>query len=118
MWPACTSGPGAGRWAVDKEWTDTDLEEAKISVFQSVDAPRSVNEEGMGKFLCGITEEMKQQRRQQLLDVTKEQVREAAQTYVVEALEAEAERVVFLGENRPWVDSGWKVNELNINRTG
>ncbi|KAG8422676.1 Mitochondrial presequence protease [Metarhizium acridum] len=48
----------AGRWAVNKEWSDRDLEEAKISVFQAVDAPKAVNQEGMGKFLSGITEEM------------------------------------------------------------
>ncbi|KAL8693906.1 MAG: hypothetical protein Q9218_001371, partial [Villophora microphyllina] len=30
-----------GRWARDKQWTDQDLEEAKLSVFQGVDAPES-----------------------------------------------------------------------------
>lgn len=105
----------AGQWAVDKQWTDRDLEEAKISVFQGVDAPRSVNEEGMGKFLYGITEEMKQERREQLLDVTKDQVREVAQKYVVDSLANQAERLVFLGEKRPWVDDSWKVNDMDIN---
>ncbi|KAK1770550.1 Metalloenzyme, LuxS/M16 peptidase-like protein [Phialemonium atrogriseum] len=105
----------AGRWAVDKKWTDRDLEEAKISVFQGVDAPRSVNEEGMGRFLYGVTEEMKQKRREQLLDVTKDQVREVAQKYVVDALAKESERLVFLGEKRAWVNDDWKVNEMDIN---
>jgi len=105
----------AGRWAVDKKWTDRDLEEAKISVFQGVDAPRSVNEEGMSKFLYGVTEEMKQKRREQLLDVTKDQVRNVAQKYVVDNLANQSERLVFLGEKRPWVDDSWKVNEMDIN---
>ncbi|KAK5660161.1 hypothetical protein OQA88_13630 [Cercophora sp. LCS_1] len=105
----------AGRWAVDKEWSDRDLEDAKISVFQGVDAPRAVNEEGMSNFLYGITEDMKQKRREQLLGVTKDQVREVAQKYVVDALSNESGRLVFLGEKRDWVDKTWSVNEMDIN---
>ncbi|KAM4066477.1 peptidase m16C associated domain-containing protein [Hirsutella rhossiliensis] len=105
----------AGRWAVDKEWTARDLEEAKISVFQNVDAPRAVNQEGMSKFLSGVTEEMKQKKREQLLDVTQGQVKEAAQKYLVEAMEKGKERVAFLGEKRPWVDEdSWTQREMNV----
>ncbi|OLN86897.1 Mitochondrial presequence protease [Colletotrichum chlorophyti] len=105
----------AGQWARDKEWADRDLEEAKISVFQSVDAPQSVNAEGMGRFLSGITEEMKQTRREQLLDVSKEQVQDVAQKYIVDALANEEERIAFLGEKRSWVDGTWKIHEMDIN---
>lgn len=105
----------AGQWAVNKQWSDRDLEDAKISVFQGVDAPRAVNEEGMSNFLYGITEEMKQIRREQLLGVTKDQVREVAQKYVVDALAKESGRLVFLGERRDWVDKSWSVNEMDIN---
>ncbi|AEO56162.1 hypothetical protein MYCTH_2300751 [Thermothelomyces thermophilus ATCC 42464] len=105
----------AGQWAVDKKWSDRDLEDAKISVFQGVDAPRAVNEEGMSNFVYGITEEMKQTRREQLLDVTKDQVREVAQKYIVDALAQGSERLVFLGEKRDFVDKSWTINEMNIN---
>lgn len=104
----------AGRWARDKEWTDRDLEEAKISVFQSVDAPKSVNQEGMGRFLSGITEEMRQTKREQLLDVSKEQVRQAAQKYLVEAMEKGEERTAFLGEKQKWVDDSWTVRDMDV----
>ncbi|ORY71652.1 Metalloenzyme, LuxS/M16 peptidase-like protein [Pseudomassariella vexata] len=104
----------AGRWAVDKQWEDQDLEEAKISVFQGIDAPKSVNTEGMDQFVAGITENMKQKRRVELLDVTKDQVREAAQKYIVEVLEKQAERVVFLGKKQEWVDGTWTVREMNV----
>ncbi|OTA67306.1 hypothetical protein K449DRAFT_401818 [Hypoxylon sp. EC38] len=106
---------GAGRWAVDKEWSDRDLEEAKISVFQGVDAPKSVNAEGMLRFMSGVTHEMQQKRREQLLDVTKDQVREVAQKYIVDGLAKEEERITFLGKKRDWVDDSWKVNEINVN---
>lgn len=105
----------AGRWAVGKEWTARDLEEAKISVFQSVDEPRAVNQEGMSKFLSGVTEEMKQKKREQLLDVTQGQVKEAAQKYLVEAMDKGDERVAFLGEKRPWFEEdSWTQREMNV----
>ncbi|KAF3064031.1 Mitochondrial presequence protease [Daldinia childiae] len=107
----------AGRWAVDKKWSDRDLEEAKISVFQSVDAPRSVSAEGMLRFMSGVTDEMQQKRREQLLDVSKDQVREAAQKYIVDALANGEERITFLGKKQDWVDNTWKVNEINVDST-
>lgn len=106
---------GAGNWAVDKKWSDGDLEEAKISVFQGVDAPKAVNEEGMARFLSGVTDEMQQTRREQLLDVTKDQVRDVAQRYLVDAIDKGKERVVFLGERLRWVDDSWAIEELNVN---
>ncbi|KAI1147281.1 Metalloenzyme, LuxS/M16 peptidase-like protein [Nemania diffusa] len=107
----------AGRWAVDKQWSNQDLEEAKISVFQSVDAPKSVNTEGMSRFMSGITDEMQQKRREQLLDVTKNQVREVAQNYIVDALAKQSEKITFLGKKQDWVDSSWKVREINVDIT-
>lgn len=104
----------AGRWAVDKKWSDRDLEEAKISIFQNVDAPKSVNAEGMLRFTAGITDEMQQKRREQLLDVSKDQVREVAQKYVVDGLAKQEERIAFLGKKQDWVDASWKVNEMDV----
>ena len=104
----------AGRWAVDKAFTDRDLEEAKISIFQGVDAPISVNQEGMSQFLSGVTAEMKQSKRVQLLDVTKDQVREAAQKYLVDGLQNNQESIAFLGEKATWVDQSWALQEMNI----
>lgn len=104
----------AGRWAVNKEWSDRDLEEAKISVFQAVDAPKAVNQEGMGKFLSGITEDMRQKKRYQLLDVSKDHVKEAAQKYLVDAIERGEECTAFLGERQSWVDDSWKTQEMNV----
>ena len=103
-----------GRWAVEKQWSDVDLQEAKLSVFQSVDAPQAVSEEGMTRFLSGVSDEMLQERRERLLDVSKEQVREAAQRYIVDALEEEQGSLVFLGEKKPWVDGTWETRDMGI----
>ncbi|OBT58614.1 hypothetical protein VE04_01798 [Pseudogymnoascus sp. 24MN13] len=105
---------GGGAWATEREWTAQDLEEAKLSVFQSLDAPVSINAEGMDGFVSGVTEEMIQQRRERLLDVTKEEVREVAQEYIVENLEREEARMVFLGEKKAWADETWDIQNMGI----
>jgi Zn-dependent M16 (insulinase) family peptidase len=104
----------AGQWAVEKQWSDRDLEEAKLSVFQSIEAPRSVSKEGMSRFLSGVTDEMVQERRERLLDVNKEHVREVAQKYIVEALSKGEGSMVFLGEKKSWVDSTWDIRDMGI----
>lgn len=104
---------GAARWAVDKQWSDRDLEEAKISVFQSADAPRSVDTEGMELFNLGVTPAMQAEKRLRMLDVTKDQVREVASD-VVDALSRQEERVVFLGQKQDWVDDKWSIREMNV----
>lgn len=106
----------AGRWAVDKQWSDRDLEDAKLSVFKALDAPKSVKQEGMTRFVRGIDPAMQQKHREQLLDVSKDQVREVAQKYIVEGLEGKRERAVFLGEKAAWVDGEWRVEDMNVKR--
>jgi len=107
----------AGRWARDKKWTDQDLEEAKLSVFQNVDAPQSVSEEGMTRFISGIDEEMEQTKREQMLDVKKEDLREVAQNYLVEGMQ-EA-RVAILGEEKDWVreDKSWTTKKMELSKS-
>lgn len=104
----------AGAWARDNDWSDSDMEEAKLSVFQSVDAPESVSEEGMTRFLHGIDEAMEQTRREQLLDVTAKAVQEAAQTYLVEGVLKS--RLAVIGEEKEWASSeeGWVISDLGV----
>lgn len=104
----------AGAWARDREWTDRDIEEAKLSVFQNVDAPESVSAEGMTRFLSGVDEEMQQRRRERLLDVTREDVRRVAEEYVVQR--ASQGSLVVLGEKKDWVneEDGWVIKDLGM----
>jgi len=106
----------AGQWAYESQFSDQDLQEAKLSVFQSLDAPESVSEEGMTRFLSGIDEDMEQTRREQLLDVTKANVQEVAQKYIVERM-PEATLAV-LGEKADWVREtpGWNIKSLQISK--
>lgn len=107
----------AGQWAFDRKWTERDLEEAKLSVFQSIDAPQAVSEEGMERFVSGVTEEMMQERRERLLDVTADQVRDVAEKYLVRSLEKGEERTVFLGEKKSWVDNTWEIRDIGISES-
>ncbi|KAI4189782.1 MAG: hypothetical protein L6R41_001207 [Letrouitia leprolyta] len=104
----------AGRWARDKQWTARDLEEAKLSVFQGVDAPESVSEEGMARFLSGVDEDMEQRKREQLLDVKASDVVDVAQKYLLDGM-ANA-RVAVLGEDKGWFQSAdkWDSKRLQM----
>ena len=106
----------AGRWARDKEWTDQNLEEAKLSVFQGVDAPESVSQEGMTRFLSGVDEGMEQTKREQLLDVKKEDIREVAQRYLVEGMRDA--RVTVMGEQKDWIkeEAGWSIKSIDLSK--
>ncbi|KAB2578631.1 Peptidase M16 [Lasiodiplodia theobromae] len=102
----------SGVWARDRAWTDRDIEEAKLSVFQSLDAPESVSQEGMHKFLNGVDDEMQQKRREQLLDVTAEDVKRAAQDFLVNGVPKG--NLAVLGEKKEWVKEDWTVNDLHM----
>lgn len=103
----------AGRWALERAWSERELEEAKLSVFQAVDAPVSVNQEGATVFLSGIDAEMEQKRREWLLDVSAEQVRAAAERLDRDIREA---NVVVLGEKKDFVKEtdGWTVEKMGV----
>lgn len=104
----------AGRWAQREAFSDQDLEEAKISVFQRIDAPESVSEEGMTRFLTGIDEEMEQVKREQLLDVRIRDVKAVARRYLVDGLSDAS--LAVLGEKTDWIDErdGWQVKNLEM----
>jgi Zn-dependent M16 (insulinase) family peptidase len=104
----------AGKYARDKAWSARELEEGKLSVFQQIDAPTSVSSDGSKEFMLGITEEMDQKMREDLLDVTKEDVQSVAQKYLVD-IQAEHQATCVLGEKKAWVEEGeWQVKQIKM----
>ena len=101
-----------GRWARERRWTDLEIEEAKLSVFQGIDAPESVNQEGMARFVTGIDEEMEQRRREALLDVGQKEIADVTEKFLGD-IEQRAS-VAVLGEKKDWVDDSWKIVEAGI----
>jgi Zn-dependent M16 (insulinase) family peptidase len=104
----------AGQWARERAWAPQDLEEAKLSAFQGYDAPQSVSREGMRLFLSGVTDDMLQERRERLLDVTAEQVKTVADEFLVKR--ASEASVAILGEKKDWVTeaNGWEFRDLGM----
>ena len=108
----------AGVFARDKEWSPRELEEGKLSIFQQIDAPTSVGSDGSREFMLGIKEEMDQKMRENLLDVSKNDIQAAAQKYFVNA-DPKMQATCVLGEKKAWVEEGkgeegWRVKQLKM----
>ncbi|KAG7219989.1 hypothetical protein INR49_001088 [Caranx melampygus] len=69
-------------WAKSGQFTQQDIDEAKLSVFSAVDSPVAPAHKGMGRFLTGVTDEMKQSHRQRLFAVSHENLVDVAQRYL------------------------------------
>lgn len=99
----------AGQFAFDNEWTERDLEEAKLTIFQSVDAPRSVKSEGQTLFREGVTDEMRQTQRERLLDVDITDIKDAAEKYLINGKPS----VALVGESQG-NEHDWNVVDLGV----
>ncbi|KAM6989396.1 presequence protease, mitochondrial [Tautogolabrus adspersus] len=69
-------------WAKSGQFTQQDIDEAKLSVFSAVDSPVAPADKGMGRFLSGVTDEMKQSHRERLFAVTHQSLVEVAERYL------------------------------------
>jgi Zn-dependent M16 (insulinase) family peptidase len=91
----------------------------------------SVSEEGMIYFLDGISDEMRQayvapdssllevvtnycRRREQLLDVSVPDIRQAAQKYLINQIKAGKTAVAVLGESKDMYDEQWNIFPLSL----
>ncbi|KAL9112399.1 MAG: hypothetical protein Q9227_003241 [Pyrenula ochraceoflavens] len=103
----------AGIFARDRAWTDRELEEAKLGVFQQLDAPIDISGEGQKEFMYGITPKMEQQRRERLLDVTQKDIQQVADKFLIK-IDPEAQSTTILGEKKSWVDESFHVKSMQI----
>ncbi|XP_034038271.1 presequence protease, mitochondrial isoform X3 [Thalassophryne amazonica] len=69
-------------WARTGQFTEEDIDEAKLSVFSAVDAPIAPSDKGMDHFLSGITDEMKQNHREKLFAVNHKDLVGVAERYL------------------------------------
>uniref|UniRef100_A0A8C9XNH0 Pitrilysin metalloproteinase 1 n=1 Tax=Sander lucioperca TaxID=283035 RepID=A0A8C9XNH0_SANLU len=67
-------------WAKSGQFSQQDIDEAKLSVFSAVDSP--VAPSRMGRFLSGVTDEMLQNHRERLFAVTHKNLVEVAERYL------------------------------------
>lgn len=66
----------------DGKWDAKDLQEAKLAIFQSVDAPSHILSQGSALFLEGISDEMRQERRERFLDVSLQDLQNVNEKYL------------------------------------
>ena len=50
-------------YGLDANWNDKDLQEAKLRVFQSVDAPINISSQGASAFFENIDDYLRQERK-------------------------------------------------------
>ncbi|KAL4217277.1 Presequence protease [Mactra antiquata] len=96
-------------WAASGSFTDTDIEEAKIAVFQAIDKPVSPGQIGSNQFLYNITDTMRQRNRDRLFSATKDNIVDVTQKYLVEGQKPSS--ISFLGPSNSNVtdNAGWKI---------
>ncbi|QPG73278.1 hypothetical protein FOA43_000586 [Brettanomyces nanus] len=63
------------------EINNDDLEQAKLTIFQKIDAPESVREEGLPFFNYDVDDDIRQERRENLLDCSLEDVTDVSKKY-------------------------------------
>jgi presequence protease len=103
----------AGEFACDRKWTPRELDEGKLGIFQQIDAPTSPQSDGSKEFMYGITEDMDQQMRERLLDVTSDDIQQVAQKYLME-VPTDQQAVCVLGEKKGWVGGEWDIRHLRM----
>ncbi|KAJ5543225.1 hypothetical protein N7461_009228 [Penicillium sp. DV-2018c] len=101
----------SGIFARDRAWSEREIEEAKLGIFQGLDAPMSVDDEGARYFMSGVTHEMDQRWREQVLDVTAKDVNAAADAFLVNGTR---KTTCILGEKKDWTDSDWELRKLSM----
>ncbi|XP_060572656.1 presequence protease, mitochondrial-like, partial [Ruditapes philippinarum] len=97
------------QWAANGDFSDTDVDEAKIAVFQQSDKPVPPGQIGSTLFLSNISDGMRQEARNQLFGVTKENLIEAAQEYLLPGNRPSS--LSFLGPENSNISGNkeWKV---------
>lgn len=67
---------------ISGKWDAKALQEAKLAIFQSVDAPGHISSQGSGVFMENISDEMRQERRENFLDVLIQDLQEVNEKYL------------------------------------
>lgn len=107
----------AGTWALNNDWSERNLQEAKLSIFQGIDAPISPRSEISSQFVHNITNEQRQARRTTLLNVTLDDIKRVAEKYLIPTVEAgfKDTSVTVLGpEQTAFTEAdGWKIRDID-----
>lgn len=97
---------------LESNWDEADLQEAKLSIFQSVDAPSHVALQGVAAFIDGITDSMRQERREHFLYIDNEDLKQVTEKYLVGQGK---EAVTVIGDNSHLKvkDEDWNIKNYS-----
>ena len=100
-------------WVLEGKLSEQDLVEAKLAVFQQIDAPVSTGRKGADFFRSGITDEMRQVRRERFLDATREQLIAACSRHLSGDV---LDSIAVLGPENSEIPSGedWVVSSQEL----
>jgi len=105
------------QWLHSEDFKDKDIEEGLLSVFSDIDHPLSPSEKGVLEFDTEITYDMRQKRSEQLFAITKKDLLDAAEKYILCKNQLEGSVAVFGSEQSCDLfkgDSSWKIEELSL----
>ncbi|CAI5758186.1 unnamed protein product [Candida verbasci] len=100
-------------YGVNANWTDKDLQEAKLRIFQSLDAPINISSQGSIEFFDNVTTELKQERRENFLNTTIEDLKQVTEKYLVNPESINSITVIGNDEILK-VEKSWNVKNLKI----
>lgn len=97
----------------DQSFRDRDIDEAKLGVFKAVDRPVLPGARGQRLFLSGITDEMFEQHRQRLRQVTREDLLRVSDKYLSSSSKAKSVTVIGPESSAKNLDNkSWTVQQL------
>lgn len=99
----------SGEWVLGDNFTDQDVDEAILRVFQKLDEPVAPGYRGLRYFLSGTTDSDFAQQRLRVRGVTKNDLQAAAEKYLVNST---VDGKTMIGGQQPGLeDLGWVVHQ-------
>ncbi|KAJ1883128.1 Mitochondrial presequence protease [Coemansia sp. RSA 1722] len=92
--------------------SEREMMEAKLSVFGDLDHPLSVAEEGMTYFTTGVTDDMRQERRDRFFAVTANDLKDVAEKYLASKDAGKVTSVAVIGEESLDISGDWTQMRL------
>lgn len=105
----------------DGNVTERDLNEAKLSIFGTLDAPRNPSETGYQEFMQDIDEDIRQKHRESILNVDTKKLKEIVEEYLLTKFEKDQVAYTIVGKPEGYKDQkqkslleekGFKVTNL------
>lgn len=103
--------------AANGNFSESDVEAAKLSLFSKVDTPQTNQNHGLRWFYYGLTDETYQQKRGEILGASKANMVDLAKNLLLKDLEAGKSSKIIFGTSATDLEKfekeGWKVEKFS-----